>query len=106
MNVIKFKSGVSVVRLVEIDDGFEVSDFEKSGVYRIEVGSRGVIESIEWLNNDGVVNLRSEEELCNGDEERREWCESGEIGYLEEVEGYFEILGEEFKYEYLNVIVE
>jgi hypothetical protein len=97
---------------------FSVEYFNKgSGVYGIEVGSRGEIENI--FKVEGEFKLRSKEELineklvwCDNEEEKEEVLEygeefinSGEIDW-NEFGGYYEGLSEEESIEYYNVVVE
>lgn len=95
-----------------------VEDFNNgSGVYGIEIGSRGYIESI--FKVEGEFKLRSREELINenlewfdNEEEKEEFLEyseefinSGEIDW-NDLGGVYEGLSEEESIEYYDVVVE
>ena len=95
---------------------FSVEDFNKgSGVYGIEVGSRGYIESIFKVED---FKLRSKEELIkemleyyDNDKDKKEFLyyeeefvDSGEIDW-NEFGGVYEGLSEESSIEYYNVEV-
>jgi hypothetical protein len=98
---------------------FSVDDFNNgSGVYGINVGSRGEIEDIFKVNVVGEFKLRSKEELINeklewfdNEEEKEEFLEyseefinSGEIDW-NDLGGVYEGLSEEESIEYYDVVV-
>lgn len=108
---------VNVEKLVEIfNGGVSVEDFNKgNGVYSVWLGSRGLVEGVLFIGESYSVRSKEEliNELCedyNDDEEEMreyldEFCDSGEIDYYEDVEGLYEILGEEESFEYFDVVV-
>ena len=88
----------------DISDWFEGEVFE-SGVYKIEVGSRGEIEGVSKVDVvDGVFEVKSVEEMldsCKDEEEREEmedWC------YVELDDGVVNVCEfEEYGYDYYRV---
>ena len=77
--MIKFK--IEDLREVSVDElreklCVENEDFDGSGVYKIEVGSRGEIEGVSKVEVvDGVFEVKSVEEMldsCSDEEEREE----------------------------------
>ena len=91
----------------DISDWFEGEVFE-SGVYKIEVGSRGEIEGVSKVDVvDGVFEVKSVEEMldsCESEEEREEmedWC------YVELDDGVVNVCEfEEYGYDYYRVKVD
>ncbi len=86
----------------------EYSDFVESGVYKIEIGSRGEVESVSKVEViDGVFEVESVEEILNSmDEESRdemsEW-----VDVEKRYDGVVEvIIGEENGYDFVRVEVE
>jgi len=64
---------LKVMSIVDID-GVDIDDFDSSGVFKIELGSRGEVESVSRVEViDGVFEVESKEELLNSiDEDSRE----------------------------------
>ena len=88
--------------------GLEVEDFDSgSGVYKIEVGSRGEIEGVSSVEvKEGVFEVKSVEEMldsCSDEEEREEmedWV------YVEMESGVVSVCEfEEYGYDYFYVRV-
>ena len=117
----KFNKSVNVKDLVDYLNkdfvgGCSVEDFDKgSGVYGIEVGSRGYIEDIfkvdnfksrskmEMLNDmlKDIDNDKDKEDFLKYEEE---FVDSGEIDW-NDFGGYYEGLSEECSMEFYNVEV-
>ena len=116
VKMIKFKiEELKVVSIEELSENMfiEECDFEidgkvESGVYKIDVGSRGEIEDISKVEVvDGVFEVKSREELldsCEDEEEREEmeyWC------YVEMFEGVVSVCEfEEYGYDYVKLVVD
>ena len=108
--MIKFK--IEDMREVSVDELMEKlcverDDFIESGVYKIDIGSRGEIEEIERVEViDGCIEVKSVEEIldsCSDEEEREEmedWV------YVELDDGVVNCCEfEEFGYDYYRVRV-
>ena len=67
MKMLKVKLvGVDVNVLVkEFDNSVEVCDFEKSGVYCVDIGSRGEIEKVSFVSESDEVVLREKEDIIS-----------------------------------------
>ena len=110
MNRLKFEmSEMKKFSVVDVDDkyGVDVDDFVESGVYKIEIGSRGEVESVSKVEViDGVFEVESVEEILNSmDEESRdemsEW-----VDVEKRYDGVVEvIIGEENGYDFVRVEV-
>ena len=96
--------------VVELDEkyGVDESDFVESGVYKIEIGSRGEVESVSKVEVvDGVFEVESVEEILNSmDEESRD-----EMSEWVDVESRYDgvvevIIGDEMGYDFVRVEVE
>jgi hypothetical protein len=95
--------------------GFEVSEwdesdesFKESGVFRIEVGSRGEIEDVVKVEViDGVLEVESVEEILNSmDEEDREGMRDWVDVEFDERNGIvMKSIGDELCFEYVRVEV-
>jgi hypothetical protein len=110
MKMMKFK--IEDMRVVSVDELKEKlcvdeSDFVESGVYKIEVGSRGEIEGVSKVEvKDGVFEVKSVEEMLDSciDEEEREEME--DWVYVEMSDGKVEVCEfEEYGYDYYMVEV-
>ena len=109
--MIKFEmSEMKKFSVVELDEkyGVDESDFEVSGVYKIEIGSRGEVEGVSKVEViDGVFEVESVEEILNSmDKESRdemsEW-----VDVEKRYDGVVEvIIGEENGYDFVRVEVE
>jgi len=108
--MIKFK--IEDMREVSVDElreelCVEYEEFSESGVYKIEVGSRGEIEGVSKVEvKDGVFEVKSVEEMldsCSDEEEREEmedWV------YVELDDGVVNVCEfEEYGYDYYRVRV-
>ena len=108
--MIKFK--IEDLKEVSVDElreklCVEYEDFDGSGVYKIEVGSRGEIEGVSKVEVvDGVFEVKSVEEMldsCSDEEEREEmedWV------YVELDDGVVRVCEfEEYGYDYYKVRV-
>ena len=111
MNMLKFEMSemkkFDVVELVE-NYGVDESDFVESGVYKIEIGSRGEVEDVVKVEVvDGVFEVESVEEILNSmDEEDREEM-SEWVDVEKRYDGVVEvIIGEENGYDFVRVEVE
>ena len=61
MNKFVFENSVSVKELVErIECEFE---FDGEGVYRVEIGSRGLVENVEKYCEGNVLEYMDDEEM-------------------------------------------
>ena len=109
--MLKFKiEDMRVVSVEELREKLvvEYDDFVESGVYKIEVGSRGEVESVSKVDVvDGVFEVKSVEEMldsCKDEEEREEmedWC------YVELDDGVVNVCEfEEYGYDYYRVKVD
>ena len=93
--------------VVELDEkyGVDESDFVESGVYKIEIGSRGEVESVSKVEVvDGVFEVESSEELLDSckDEEEREEME--DWVYVELDDGVVNVcVFEEYGYDFYRV---
>ena len=111
LNMLKFEmSEMKKFSVVELDEkyGVDESDFVESGVYKIEIGSRGEVESVSKVEViDGVFEVESVEEILNSmDEESRdemsEW-----VDVEKRYDGVVEmIIGDEMGYDFVRVEVE
>ena len=111
LNMLKFEmSEMKKFSVGDVDDkyGVDESDFVESGVYKIEIGSRGEVESVSKVEViDGVFEVESVEEILNSmDEESRdemsEW-----VDVEKRYDGVVEvIIGEENGYDFVRVEVE
>ena len=111
MKMLKVKLvGVDVNVLVkEFDNSVEVCDFEKSGVYCVDIGSRGEIEKVSFVSESDEVVLREKEDIISDmmdgvSESCREYYDEFCDGYINDF-GYYEVLSEENCLLYVNVIV-
>ena len=108
VEMIKFK--IEDLREVSVDElreklCVEYEDFDGSGVYKIEVGSRGEIEGVSKVEVvDGVFEVKSVEEMldsCSDEEEREEmedWV------YVELDDGVVNVcVFEEYGYDFYRV---
>ena len=99
------------VEMFEERFGFELSEwdesFVESGVYSVEIGSRGLVEDVVKVEVvDGVFEVESVEEILNSmdeedREEMREWVDV-EKRYNGVVEV---IIGDELSYDFVRVEV-
>ena len=102
--------GVDVNVLVkEFDNSVEVCDFEKSGVYCVDIGSRGEIENVSFVSESDEVVLREKEDIISDmmdgvSESCRDYYDEFCDGYINDF-GYYEVLSEENCLFYVNVIV-
>jgi len=71
MKKINFVGSVSVERLVDFY-GIDESFFDGNGVYRVKLGSRGLVDDVEKVSEDNSVVVREVEDIV------RE-IESGEL---------------------------
>jgi len=86
-------------------------DFNKSGLYKVFLGSRNIIEEIEYISINNELNYKSKEELIKesieleGNEDNREYFEEFCDSYCEDNKVVYELVNEEecFCYFYLNV---
>ena len=110
LNMLKFEmSEMKKFSVVELDEkyGVDESDFVESGVYKIEIGSRGEVESVSKVEVvGGVFEVESVEEILNSmDEESRdemsEW-----VDVEKRYDGVVEvIIGDEMGYDFVRVEV-
>ena len=103
------------MKVVSVDElcekyygGLLEEDFDSgSGVYKIEVGSRGEIEGVSKIDVvDGVFEVKSREELLDSceSEDEREYMENWV--YVEMSDGVVEVCEfEEYGYDYYRVRV-
>ena len=108
--MLKFEmSEMKKFSVVELDEmyGVDESDFVESGVYKIEIGSRGEVESVSKVEVvGGVFEVESVEEILNSmDEESRdemsEW-----VDVEKRYDGVVEvIIGDEMGYDFVRVEV-
>ena len=76
-------------------DYVDESDFVESGVYKIEIGSRGEVESVSKVEVvDGVFEVESKEEFMKRMLKEYELYKDGELINSEEIEEYREELEE------------
>lgn len=62
MKKVEFKDSVSVEKLVEFYE-LDESEFSGSGVYKIKLGSRGLVEYVVKMSEDNSFFVRSVEEI-------------------------------------------
>ena len=108
--MLKFKiEDMRVVSVEELREKLvvEYDDFVESGVYKIEVGSRGEVESVSKVDVvDGVFEVKSVEEMLDSckDEDEREEME--DWVYVEMESGVVSVCEfEEYGYDYFYVRV-
>ena len=112
--MLKFE--VSELREFSEDDlmdmvGFKLSEWDESfveGVFRIEVGSRGLVEDVVKVEVvDGVFEVESVEEILNSmDEEDREGMRDWVDVEFDERNGIvMKSIGDELCFEYVRVEV-
>ena len=111
--MIKFK--IEDMKVVSVDElcekyygGLLEEDFDSgSGVYKIEIGSRGLVEDVVKVEVvDGVFEVESVEEILNSmDEEDRESM-SEWVDVEKRYDGVVEmIIGDELGYDFVRVEV-
>ena len=106
------------VKLVEVDfefisdiSFFGIEEFEKSGLYKVFLGSRNIVEDIEYIGESNELEYRDEDELINesvqveGNEDIREYFEEFCSSWVEDNKVVYEILNEEECYVYFYLIV-
>ena len=90
---------------------FGVEEFEKSGLYKVFLGSRNIVEDIEYIGESNELEYRDEDELINesvmveGNEDIREYFEEFCSSWVEDNKVVYEILNEEERYVYFYLIV-
>ena len=88
--------------------GLERDDFDGSGVYKIEVGSRGEIEGVSKIDVvDGVFEVKSVEEMldsCESEDEREYMKEWVDVELFEGVVVVVEF--EEYGYDYVKLVID
>jgi hypothetical protein len=90
---------------------FGVEEFEKSGLYKVFLGSRNIVEDIKYIGESNELEYRDEDELINesvqveGNEDIREYFEEFCSSWVEDNKVVYEILNEEECYVYFYLIV-
>ena len=93
---------------------FGIEEFEKTGLYKVFLGSRGSVEDIEYIGESNVLEYKDKDELINesmelecnkDDEDIREYFEEYCDSWVEDNKVVYEQLNEEeyFVYFYLKV---
>ena len=106
------------VNLVSVDfdfvneiSGFDVNDFEKSGLYKVFLGSRNIVEIIEYIGESNELEYKDKEELINenveidSDDDNRDYYEEFCNSWVEDNKVVYETLNEEecFVYFYIKL---
>lgn len=97
------KVDVNVV-IDEVGNGISLEDFNENGIYKILVGSRGMVEKIEFVGGSEMV-VREKEDIVNDmieDENDREYFEEFCDSYSDEI-GYYEVISEEDYWLIVNI---
>lgn len=95
MNKFVFEKSVSVKKLMErIECEFE---FEGDGIYKVEIGSRGLVENVEKYCDGNVLEYMDDEEMMEMvecDDEDRESIEEFVYSMVMEDDGVGEYVSE------------
>jgi len=90
---------------------FGIEEFEKSGLYKVFLGSRNIVEDIEYIGESNELEYRDEDELINdsvkveGNEDIRDYFEEFCSSWVEDNKVVYEILNEEECYVYFYLTV-
>jgi hypothetical protein len=90
---------------------FGIEEFEKSGLYKVFLGSRNIVEDIEYIGESNECEYKDKEELIienvelDGDDEYRDYYEEYCSSWVENDKVVYEVLNEEecFVYFYLKL---
>jgi len=90
---------------------FGIEEFEKSGLYKVFLGSRNIVEDIEYIGESNELEYRDEDELINesilveGNEDIRDYFEEFCSSWVQDNKVVYEILNEEECYVYFYIKV-
>lgn len=91
-----------------VNDGVSLEEFTESGIYRVMIGCRGFIEEIVKVENFKIKTTEELiKELSKGfkmDDYFKEFVYSGTVTE-DNIEYYYEVIGEEESFNYFNVVV-
>ena len=106
------------VKLVEVDfefisdiSFFGIEEFEKSGMYKVFLGSRNIVEDIEYLGESNELEYKDKDELIKENMEfdvnegMEEYFEEYCSSWVEDNKVVYEALNEEEYYVYFYLKV-
>ena len=106
------------VKLVEVDfefisdiSFFGIEEFEKSGLYKVFLGSRNIVEDIEYIGESNELEYKDKDELIkenielDGDDDYKDHYEEYCSSWVDDNKVVYEVVNEEecFVYFYLKV---
>ena len=90
---------------------FGIEEFEKSGLYKVFLGSRNSVEEIEFISDSNICEYKDKEELIkenieiDGDDDYRDHYEDYCSSWVDDNKVVYEVVNEEecFVYFYLKL---